>query len=134
MSEQEIEALAGLVNGMPRERFRAIETRLPPYEARDRFEDGYLTGLSDALRFIEAEVPGGEAASRMRELLGVAAMVTLNYRKQINAIRTEVNSPEFRRYVEEEFPRILSGEVKTHSLGGVLEEIEARHGKGGSGA
>jgi hypothetical protein len=44
--------------------------------------------------------------------------------KELEILRAEIRSPEFRQYVGTEFPRILSGEVVTYPLGEVLDELK----------
>jgi hypothetical protein len=121
MSDHEMETLTGLANGMPRERVKQLEGRLPHYEAKDQFEDGYLKGLAMAAELLDEELPG-QAATKVRELLAVAARRIGNCRPQVSKIREEVRSPEYRAWLEEESRKMLAGEIPA----GDFDELLAR--------
>lgn len=103
---------------------RIAQTEVPESE---RSPAAIAAMLSDLSAIERGEAVGRDFEEFLGELAGKRSHAQQQPRgveRQLEVIRAEIRSPEFKRYVEAEFPRIISGEVVTYPLGEVLDELK----------
>src|SRR5205809_4159742 len=106
--KDELEALAALAGGLPAERRRELNARLP-FDGSPRVNAGIVLGLARVAETVAARSP--ESAKELREMAAVGAARVLVEEEAFRRVCAEIDTPEARAQIQAEADLFIAGKL-----------------------